>query len=973
MKAIYYAMAVLFGMGEFVFADSPPSLTPAPVLSATLQIEVLSSLKKPVPGAEVYFYSLTTPGGETVSPCGDYEGIEAEALSESLFEKDLTPGRYRVEVTAEGWQGELIKEVKLEAGGSKKLEVSLEPGSVIAGRVVDETGGPLTGAKVSYWGFGESLPWFFSASRETLTDADGRFRLGSLKEGIYNLRFALPGYVETSLKDVATGQEALEVNLKKGFAIKGKLVGDTGSLGEEVRLEVKKSKWGSSSKKVALDAENNFAISDLEEESYDIRLKDGDYLSEWVRNVRAVAPEAASPLTLAVHKGARLSGKVINSGTGLPLEGVQIKLTPAESKRGEYKSSDKEGEYNFQALAAGDYELEARLRFDSYSEYRIRKAVSLSAGEELSGFDLKIDPGRAVSFSGMVVDEGGKPVAEAEIKIHCRRTDKKRFRSDFQENAVSDASGYFAFSTFLDGEMEIKLSAEKEGFAPARSEKFLLTAAQNSLEGLVLKLNAGTTLRVEVVDDEGASVPRAKVKLERDWSAAGESVGYLRTRKKLADARGLCRFKLLPPDLYRIEVEKSGYAPVEEKLELKEGEVEKTIRLELEEGRRLRVLVKNSAGDPVEGAGVSARPARQGFMVYTSGADSKQETDSRGLCLIEDLPPESLLVGVEADGYVPVRRHRVEDDEDEVEIVLEGGGSIRGRLLGPGGKTVEEMEVRPRRQRKDPFDFSSEIFTGRRKVNLGKGRFKIGDLKAGIYTVRIKAPGLALKEIEDIEVKLGEETDVGKIKLEEESTISGEVLKSEDDSPLSGVWVRLKGPGMGSFSISDRTGNEGRFTLENIPPGTYTLVAREKDRREKEVEGILIAAGEDKEMAAIRLEEQTAAEKEEKEKERNLIPSLGIRVGEMGTSRDFTGLSVGEVLPGSAAEAAGLKPGDSIVKVNGKGLWEDPSTFLKGIMGKPGTKIKLSVKRKDSQKEEEVDLTIGEWDYEKVLKAMGEQ
>jgi len=970
MKSLCSLSLLILGLNGFVFALEPADVSPTPALTAGLQVEVLSSLEKPVPAARVRYYASKTMDVKGTHPCRSYEGIEAEAVSESLFSKDLAPGSYRVEVTAEGWQGEMIKEVKLEEGEKKNLKVRLEPGNVIAGRVVDESGSPLPGAGVKYYRTGASTPWFLSASHDEETDGDGRFRLGSLREGIYNLTVSLPGYVDASVKDVATGEENLEVALKRGFVIKGKLTGDTASLGEQVRLRLKKSKWGTSSKKVDLGAGNTFAITDLDEETYSIRLQDGDYISDWARNVRAASPEAAVPVTLSVHKGGSLSGKVINSRDGTPLSDAQTKLTPAGSRRGQYKSSDQEGKFDFSALEPGDYELEVRLRFDSYSDWRLRKTVSISAGEEISGFDVEIDPGRGVSFSGMAVDEEGKPVADAEIKVHARRPDDKRYRSGFREMARTDGSGYFSFSTFLDGEREIKLTAEKDGYSPARSEKYALAADRNSLDGITLRLGKGSTLRVEVVDEKGVSVPRAKVELKRDWSADRESVSYFSTRKKLTDARGICRFELLPPNQYRLEVEKKGYAPTEEKPRIIAAEQEKAIRVELEEGRILRVMVKNSAGDPVAGAEVTARPARGGFVVFVSGSHGEKETDPAGYCLVDDLPREPLLVGVEAEGYVPVRRQRVEEDEDEVEIVLEGGGSIRGRLLAPGGEEVKEMEIRPRRHREDPFDFSSEGFTSSKAINLGEGDFRIGELREGTYSLRIKVPGLAVKKVEDVEVKLGEETDVGKIKLGEEGTITGVILKSEDNSPLDDVWVRLEGEEVGRFVISDRTDNKGGFTLENIPAGTYTVVARQGGRREKEVSGISVSAGEDKKIETIRLEELTEAEKAELEKNKNLIPSLGIRIGEMGASRDFAGLSVGEVLPGSAAGAAGIKSGDTIIKVNGKGLWEDPSTFLRGIMGKPGTQIKVTVKRKDSQKEEEVDLTIGEWDYEEMLKTM---
>ncbi len=113
-------------------------------------------------------------------------------------------------------------------------------------------------------------------------------------------------------------------------------------------------------------------------------------------------------------------------------------------------------------------------------------------------------------------------------------------------------------------------------------------------------------------------------------------------------------------------------------------------------------------------------------------------------------------------------------------------------------------------------------------------------------------------------------------------------------------------------------------------------------------------------------------EKEERDREQNVIPSLGVRIGigevteEGGVFPD--GLPVAEVLPGSSAEKGGLLAGDKIKKIDGKMFSEDPEGFFKGWMAKPGTVVKITVVREGTGKEEEIELTIGDWDYEELLR-----
>ena len=72
------------------------------------------------------------------------------------------------------------------------LEIRLEPAGVVTGRLIDEDGQPLAGAKLSVWTFdldGNNLPQGDSGAmwpnNATFTaDADGRFRVNALVVGV---------------------------------------------------------------------------------------------------------------------------------------------------------------------------------------------------------------------------------------------------------------------------------------------------------------------------------------------------------------------------------------------------------------------------------------------------------------------------------------------------------------------------------------------------------------------------------------------------------------------------------------------------------------------------------------------------------------------------------------------------------------------------------------------------------------------
>ena len=80
--------------------------------------------------------------------------------------------------------------------------------------------------------------------------------------------------------------------------------------------------------------------------------------------------------------------------------------------------------------------------------------------------------------------------------------------------------------------------------------------------------------------------------------------------------------------------------------------------------------------------------------------------------------------------------------------------------------------------------------------------------------------------------------------------------------------------------------------------------------------------------------------------------------------KEAKGAVVSQVEPGSAADKAGIQPGDVILKFEGKDVPD--SNTLPRMVGtvKPGSKVKVEVWRNKGTKE--ITLTLGEWEGDKV-------
>jgi hypothetical protein len=101
---------------------------------------------------------------------------------------DVPAGPVRVRVrTPSGRSGGA--ELELAPGEVRDVDLVLEPGATVEGRVIDARNRPIPGASVFVLTGGGSSP-----RPEATTDAAGLFRLTGLPAGMHRLRLVAPGY-----------------------------------------------------------------------------------------------------------------------------------------------------------------------------------------------------------------------------------------------------------------------------------------------------------------------------------------------------------------------------------------------------------------------------------------------------------------------------------------------------------------------------------------------------------------------------------------------------------------------------------------------------------------------------------------------------------------------------------------------------------------------------------------------------------
>jgi protocatechuate 3,4-dioxygenase beta subunit len=361
--------------------------------------------------------------------------------------------------------------------------------------------------------------------------------------------------------------------------------------------------------------------------------------------------------------------------------------------------------------------------------------------------------------------------------------------------------------------------------------------------------------RVHAADD-GRPLPGARVGLVGD----GAEIAPVYTGRD-------GRFTLDRPTAgdYTIAVGKAGFAPVH----LSPGTADPLV-IQLERGAVVQGRVIDAYGEPVWHAGVRVRPA--GSSRGGSG-DRSAITDDRGEYRIGSLPAdtyevslvsmapsasgdlEALLVPMPAEPVVislrpgDVRAIDLDYEPGEPPSVAAaavarftrgdtpgGTGSIRGRVVGPGGRPIEGALISTISAWAPGFVPPAPGVT----VSDAAGRYVIRGLHPGRYRLRARVPGFVAQEYGrtradgtgmSITVRDDHHVQGIDLTLTRGSAITGRVVDRHGE-PLEGILLQIWSPGSANGRVTltpgtrvQRTDDRGVFRLAGLLPGVYYVAA----------------------------------------------------------------------------------------------------------------------------------------------------
>ncbi len=715
--------------------------------------------------------------------------------------------------------------------GTQDLEIVLERGLEVTGRVLDERGDPIPGAVVFLSpvpaererpiAIGEpihpvvvgvpdaSLP----ARLESPADEFARFQFRNLLPGDYQLSANHPSHPTWEAR-VALENESVEVEiqLEPSLAISGTVYAPDGRRVAGARVWIEKDvrggimSWGGRDfTPVALvecEAEENgdFELTGIPAGVYRLRAGSEDFAETVLPRV----PAGAAGVDIRLEKGATIRGIVVDEDLDTPIVGalVEVGIGVAFNRHpGKVATTDQAGRFEIPGVPRRSVYL--RASHDEYPELPERIRIRPGYTER----EIEIRLRRPDTIRGIVVDEEGNPVARAVVMLETGRIQTIYLRRDV-------AAGLRRAVTAPDGSFSLRLSQKhrQEQWAPstivARHARFGIGRTAPLVgpgEGepwpeIEIVLAPPSSITGRVVGSGGAAVLGARVHATRMELVQGEERDTAVTATTYSGANGAYRLDGIEPGIYLVDVRATEFAPlVGQRLEMMDSPLSQDFRLE--SGFRVDGRVVDTAGLPIEGAEVLAFPtletdedpshvksrARREETVGSSSA----RTDRDGHWSLANLPRGETTLVARIPGYLSSDLAMVEPGDHSLELVVEEFASVSGAARdGKTGQPVSAFEIALLRPEDHRSRFKGDAYTyPTREFAAPSGTFLVEDIPAGRYTVGISAHGYGI-EVAEVVLRPGDDAAVEFV-LRRGRRVVATVFELESNRRLSDISIGL--------------------------------------------------------------------------------------------------------------------------------------------------------------------------------------
>ncbi|MCU1230088.1 MAG: hypothetical protein JWO97_2972 [Acidobacteria bacterium] len=480
--------------------------------AARVKGRITSADGQPISGATAYVKETS----EQMNRVTDRVISDANGLYEL---GSVLPGERTIRFIKDGFKRD-EKSVDAAAGKETRLDVQLERGRAVSGRVVNERGEPVGETDLAAEGM---------MYQSTRSDAAGAFHLEGLGEGKLRIRAHKEGYAP-AYADLEPGvNDNVTLTMRRGATINGHVSGLTADQLRSVNIWANAA-TGMNASTTVVGTGGTFTLTGFSDGMAIVSANhDGRSVDKRIEIVNGVAPD----VELTFVDGFTIRGRVTVQGRPLPAVFVRFDprkegASPANGRTGG------DGAYEVRGVAAGEYQVSIAA---GYNGSIISEQRTIS-GPGTQDFDVK-----ATTLRGRVFDARTmSPLADAHIAI-----DRGQDPSFGNQTATSDSDGRFALEYVAAGSHT--LNVEAEGYMSGRKQ----VTVGDSPADVEVQLVPGAATMIHILDAESGQPVVAYFSLS---SAANTIVSSGQSR--LEDGIGRA---WVAPGSYTIRTYTNGYAP----------------------------------------------------------------------------------------------------------------------------------------------------------------------------------------------------------------------------------------------------------------------------------------------------------------------------------------------------------------------------------------------------------------------------
>ncbi|RMH38194.1 MAG: hypothetical protein D6689_19905 [Deltaproteobacteria bacterium] len=610
-------------------ADTPPVIVRLRA-GARVSIRVVAAdTGAPIAGADVEL-----GGAREMTSATDRDGV-------ARF-RGVPGGVNTARATAGGYAPAAIALVVPE-GASEPIErtIELRRGAPVAGRVVDEAGAPIAGARVGPIEAGSLTGALDAIAHEgAKTDDAGAFRIPAVAAGTYRFVAVHDGYPPAASEPVTvdgrTERTGVVIQLARGARVAGRVVTADGQPAAHatVRLVARDaSTWtaipGSGAHQAIADDQGRFTFDAVARVPV-VLVASGDAATSEAVDVDLTGKDAVEDVVLTLSIDGVIAGIVVD-GDGAPVAEVYVTALP-DVFDGEVSMAELALRGPHTAMTGGDGRF--ALRGVPPGSYRVRATRGAPLSIELFGTagGVRAKPG----------DTDVRVVLEAEGGVTGRVQLPDGSAPDAFTVAVGAGTlrpggrdGRFEVDGIPGGTYDVTFRGPE--FAPTTVRDVTIRGGEITDLG-VISLRRGRSVRGRVLGPDGAPVAGATVLFGRQVLSDGTKLGA-GLAEMFAEQMGLKRATSGPDGAYRI----AGIPPTAGEIAAEHPDV----------GRSRHVSVPAGDGDiaidlpllpfgRVEGAVTLGGQPASGAVVLIGQPGSQSPlivtTDEKGAYLVERLP-----------------------------------------------------------------------------------------------------------------------------------------------------------------------------------------------------------------------------------------------------------------------------------------------------------------------------------------------